>query len=91
MIGVGAFSETGHTRCALYLWAHPEVSAVVVEHLIQTRVPMAMNEALKQEVNDLKFQNKSLTEVSEKLESSMGQQGSDTQKLQQNMKDALKK
>jgi hypothetical protein len=63
LIGADEFSETGHTRCALYLWAalqtnrvlqeyieldfiaRPEVSAVaVVEHLIQTRVPMAMHE-----------------------------------------------
>jgi hypothetical protein len=30
--------------------AHPEVSSVVVEHLIQTRVPMAMHETLKTEM-----------------------------------------
>jgi hypothetical protein len=58
VIGADAFKETGHTRCAKYLWAslqthrvfqgyielgfiaHPEVSSVVVDHLIQTRVPM---------------------------------------------------
>jgi hypothetical protein len=34
--------------------AHPEVSSVVVEHLIQTRVPMAMHEALKTEMFGLK-------------------------------------
>jgi hypothetical protein len=47
--------------------AHAELGVVVVEHLIQTRVPMAMHYTLKQEVKDLKFQNKSLTEASEKL------------------------
>jgi hypothetical protein len=61
--------------------AHPEVSVVVVEHFIQTRVPMAMHDTLKQEINDLKFQNKSLTEASEKLESKIGRHGSDIQKL----------
>jgi hypothetical protein len=59
---------------------------VVAEHLIQTRVPMAMHDTLKQEVNDLKFKNKSLTEASEKLGSKMGRHGSDIQKLQQSMK-----
>jgi hypothetical protein len=109
MIGTDSFSETGQTRCALYLWAalqthrvlqeyveldfiaHPEVSAMVVEHLIQTRVPMAMHEAFKQDVKDVKFQNKSLTEALEKLGYRMGKQGSDIQKLQQYMKVALKK
>jgi hypothetical protein len=47
---------------------------------------MAMHDTLKQEVNDLKFKNKSLTEASEKLGSKMGRHGSDIQKLQQSMK-----
>jgi hypothetical protein len=64
-IGYDIFSETGHTRCAMYLGpalqtlrilqgyielnciAHPEVISVVVEHLIHTRVLVAINEALK--------------------------------------------
>jgi hypothetical protein len=65
LIGADAFKDTGHTMCAMYLWAalqthriwqgnielgfiaHPEVSSVVVEHLLQTSVPMAMHEVLK--------------------------------------------
>jgi hypothetical protein len=72
LIGSDAFSETGHTRCVMYLWAalqtrrvlqgyieldfivHPEVSSVVVEHLIQTRVLMVMHEDLKAEMSGLK-------------------------------------
>jgi hypothetical protein len=34
--------------------AHPEVSSVVVQHLIQRRVPMTMHEALKMEMFGLK-------------------------------------
>jgi hypothetical protein len=71
--------------------ANPEVSAVIVEHLIQTIVHMAMHEALKQEVNDLKFQNKSSVEASERLESRMERQGSYIQNLQQYSKVALRK
>jgi hypothetical protein len=51
---------------------------------------MAMNDTLKQEVNDFKFQNKSLTEASEKLESKMGHHGSYIQKLQQDTNTVLK-
>jgi hypothetical protein len=64
-IGSDVFSETGHTRVAMYLWAalqthrvlqgyieldfiaQPEMSSVVVEHLIQTSVPMTMHQDLK--------------------------------------------
>jgi hypothetical protein len=31
----------------VYFIAHPEVSSVVVEHLIQTSVPMTMHQYLK--------------------------------------------
>jgi hypothetical protein len=34
----------------LVVIAHPEVSSVVVEHLLQTRVSMAMHEVLKMEM-----------------------------------------
>jgi hypothetical protein len=91
-IGSDAFSDSGHVKCVMYLWAalqthrflqgyieldfvdHPEVSYVVVEHLIRTRVPMA-NQA----------------GVVGKLESKMGQQTESILKLQQDMRIALKK
>jgi hypothetical protein len=84
LIGSDAFSETGHTRCAMYLWtalqthrvlqgyieldfiAHPEVSSVVVEHLIQNSVPMAMHEDLKAEMSGLKASVKAATNLVEK-------------------------
>jgi hypothetical protein len=108
LIGSDAFSETGHTRCAMYLWAalqthrvvqgyieldfiaHPEVSSIVVEHLIQTRVPMAMHEDLKAEMSGLKASVKAATNLMEKLEYKMGRQGENIVKLQQEVK-ALKK
>jgi hypothetical protein len=92
LIGLDAFSETDHTRCAMYLWAalqthrvlqgyieldftaHPEVSSVVVEHLIQTRVPMSLHNAVKLEVNDLATKVKSANITVDKLESTLGQQ-----------------
>jgi hypothetical protein len=48
--------------------AHPEVSSVVVEHLIQTRVPMAMHESLKKDLESMKASVKAHTGVVEKLE-----------------------
>jgi hypothetical protein len=90
LIGSDAFSETGNTRCAIYLWAalqnqgvlqgyiehdfiaHPEVSSVVVEHLIQTRVPMAMHEDLKAEMSGLEAGVKSAINLVEKMESKVG-------------------
>jgi hypothetical protein len=108
LIGADAFKETGHTRCAMYLWAalqthrvlqgyielgfipHPEVSSVVVEHLIQTRVPMAMHEALKTEMVGLKASVKASVSTVEKLESRMTRQATDFAKLQQDVKIALK-
>jgi hypothetical protein len=92
LIGLDAFRESGHARCAMYLWAalqthillqgyielnfiaHPEVTYVVVEHLIQTRVPMVMHESLKKELESTKASVKAHTGVVEKLESKMGRQ-----------------
>jgi hypothetical protein len=51
--------------------AHPEVISVVVEHLIQTRVPMAMHEALKTETIGVKASIKTPATTVEKLESKM--------------------
>jgi hypothetical protein len=108
LIGAGAFKETGHTRCAMYLWAalqtymvlqgyielgfiaHPEVSSVVVEHLIQTRVPMAMHKALNTEMVGLKASVKASVSRVEKLEYRMVRQSTDVAKLQQDVKIALK-
>jgi hypothetical protein len=108
LIALDAFKETGHTRCAMYLWAalqthrvlrgyvelgfiaHPEVSSVVVEHLIQTRVPMAMYEALKMEMVGLKASVKASVSTVENLESRMARQATDFAKLQQDVKVALK-
>jgi hypothetical protein len=90
LIGADDFSETGHTICAIFLWAalqahgalqgyieldfiaHPQVSSMVVEHLIQTRVSMAMHNAVKVEVKYLKAQVKTATATAEKLESKLG-------------------
>jgi hypothetical protein len=54
--------------------AHPEVSSVVVEHLIQTRVPMAMHEALTTDMVGLKASVKAAVSKVEKLESRMARQ-----------------
>jgi hypothetical protein len=48
--------------------AHPEVSYVVVEYLIQARVPMAMHESLKKDAEPTKASVKAQTGVVEKLE-----------------------
>jgi hypothetical protein len=109
LIGSDAFSESGHVRCAMYLWAalqtrrvlqgyielnfiaHPEVSSVVVEHLIQTRVPMAMHESLKKDWESMKASVKAHTSVAEKMESKMGRQNESILKLQQEMRGTVKK
>jgi hypothetical protein len=109
LIGMDAFSQTGHTRCAMYLWAalqthrvlqgyieldfiaHPEVCSVVVEHYIQTRVPMAMHYVVKADAKDLKVQVKTSIATVKKLELKLGRQTNDIAKLQQEMKMALKK
>jgi hypothetical protein len=108
LIGADVFKETGHTGCAMYLWAalqthrvlqgyielgfiaHPEVSSVVVEHLIQTRVPMAVHKALKTEMVGLKASVKASVSTVKKLESRMARQATDFSKPQQDVKTALK-
>jgi hypothetical protein len=109
LIDADAFKETGHTRCAIYLWtalqthiilqgyielgfiAHPEVISVVVEHLMQTRMPMAMHEALKTEMIGLKARVQASVNTVEKLESRMACQATEFAKLQQDIKVAFKK
>jgi hypothetical protein len=109
MIGSDAFSESGHVRCAMYLWAalqthiviqgyielnffaHPEVCSVVVEHLIQTKVPMDMHAYLKKDLESTKASVKAQTGVFEKLESKMGSQNESILKLQQEMRSTVKK
>jgi hypothetical protein len=51
--------------------AHPEVSSVVVEHLIQTCVPMTMHETLKMETIGVKASAKASETTVEKLESDL--------------------
>jgi hypothetical protein len=105
LIGSDAFSELGHVRCSMYMWValqthrvlqgyielniivHPEVSSVIVEHLIQARVPMAMHESLKKDLESMKAQ----TGVVEKLESKMGRRNEIILKLQQAIRDTVKK
>jgi hypothetical protein len=62
----------------------------VVEHLIQTRVPMAVHEDLKAEMSRLKASVEAATNLVEKMESKVGRQGGNIVKLQQEVK-ALKK
>jgi hypothetical protein len=108
LIGSATFSETDHTRVAMYLWAalqthrvlqgyielefiaHPEVSSVVVEHLIKTRVPMTMHQALKDEMVGLKTSVKAATTIVKKLESKMSRLAENIVKLLQDIK-GLKK
>jgi hypothetical protein len=66
------------------------VNSVVVEHLIQTRVPMAMNEAFKTEMVGLKASVKASLSTVEKLESRMARQATYFANLQQDVKVALK-
>jgi hypothetical protein len=47
---------------------HTEVSSVVVGHLIQTRVPMAMHESLKAELTSMKSSVKTQAATVEKFE-----------------------
>jgi hypothetical protein len=72
--------------------AHPEISSVIVEHLIQTRVPMDMHDVVKAEDTDLKTQVKTatVTVTVDKLESKLGRQATVLAKFQQEMKTALK-
>jgi hypothetical protein len=71
--------------------ARPEVSYVVMEHLIQTRVPMAMHESLKKNLDSMKASVKAQTSVVEKMASKMGLRNESIMKLQQEMRDTVKK
>jgi hypothetical protein len=104
LIGSDAFSDTGHTRVAMYFWAalqshrvlqgyieldfiaHPDVSSVAVKHLIQTRVPMTMHQALKDEMVGIKSSVKAATTLVEKMESEMSRQAENIVKLLQDVK-----
>jgi hypothetical protein len=70
--------------------AHPEVSSVVVEHLIQTRVPMNMHQALKDEMSGVKSSVKAATTLVETLESKLSRQAENIVILLQDVK-GLKK
>jgi hypothetical protein len=61
--------------------AHPEIGAVIVEHLIKTRTPMTMHSSLKSENVELRSQIKALTSNYEKLESRLGRHENDIKKL----------
>jgi hypothetical protein len=63
--------------------AHPDVSSVVVEHLIQTRVPMEIHEAMKEVVVVVNASAKASSDTVEKMESRIGRQSTDILKLQQ--------
>jgi hypothetical protein len=63
--------------------AHRDVSSVVVEHFIHTRVPMAMHESLKKDLESMVASVKAQTTVVEKMESKMGRQHESILKLQQ--------
>jgi hypothetical protein len=52
--------------------AHPEIGAVIVEHLIKTRMPMTMHSSLKSENVELRSQIKALTSIYKKLELRLG-------------------
>jgi hypothetical protein len=54
--------------------AHPEVSSVVVEHLLQTRVPMTIHQALKDEMVGLKTSVKDATNLVKNLDYKMSRQ-----------------
>jgi hypothetical protein len=70
--------------------AHHEVSSVVVEHLIQTCVPMTMHKYLKEEMVGIKASIKASTTLVEKLESKISRQAENIVKLLQDFK-VLKK
>jgi hypothetical protein len=55
--------------------SHLEVISVVVEHLIQTRVPIAMREDMKAEMSGLKASVKAATNLVEKWNLRWGAKG----------------
>jgi hypothetical protein len=61
--------------------AHPEIGAVIFEHLIKTRTPMIMQSSLKSEILELRSQIKVLTSNYEKLESRLGHHENDIKNL----------
>jgi hypothetical protein len=70
--------------------AYPEASSVVVEHLIQTRVPMTMHQYFKEEMVGLNASLKASSTLVKKLESKMSRQAENIVKLLQDVK-VLKK
>jgi hypothetical protein len=63
--------------------SHPEIEAVVLEHLIKTRTPMSMHAAPKAENVELKAHMKTLSSNLDKLESRVGRQENDVKKLKE--------
>jgi hypothetical protein len=59
---------------------HPEISAVIVEHLIKTRVPLEHHHKLKNEVGMCRSTVKAFTSSMDKMESRMGQAELDIKK-----------
>jgi hypothetical protein len=81
---LGACSQTHHVlQGYIYLEfiAHPEIGAVIVEHLIKTRTIITMHSSLKSENVELISQIKLLTSNYEKLESRLGRHENDIKKL----------
>jgi hypothetical protein len=62
--------------------SHPETGDVVVEHIIKTRTPISMHVALKAE-NEFKAHMKTLSSNLDKLESRVGRQENDVNKLKE--------
>jgi hypothetical protein len=71
--------------------AHPDVSYMLMENLIQTRVPMAIHESLRKCVASMGGSVKNQAGVVEKLESKMGRQNESILNLQQEMCVTVKK
>jgi hypothetical protein len=69
---------------------HLDVSSIVVEHLIQTRVPMELHKYLKEEMVGVKASVKASTTLVKKLEFKMARQAESIVKLLQDVK-VLKK
>jgi hypothetical protein len=63
--------------------SHPEIGAVVVEHLIKTRTPMSMHVTLKAENVELKAHMKTMSSNLDKLESRVERQANDVKKLRE--------
>jgi hypothetical protein len=59
---------------------HPEISAVIVEHLIKTRVPFEQHKNLKHEVGMCLSTVKAFTRSMDKIESCIGRAELDIKK-----------